>query len=188
MIIQFCGLSGSGKSTLAKATAAVLQKQGVAVEVIDGDEYRDSLCKGLGFSKPDRMENMRRMAFVAYQLSKHGIVAIICAINPYEEMRELVRQSYPGVITAHIDCSITTLAVRDTKGLYQKAFLPVNHPSHISNLTGVNDVFDIPVNPDIYINTDNTTIHNGVNKILLYIQQQVTGITQQRFVTLAKTG
>jgi adenylylsulfate kinase len=188
MIIQFCGLSGSGKSTLAKAAAATLQKQGIDVEVIDGDEYRATLCKGLGFSKQDRMENMRRMAFVARQLSRHGIVAIICSINPYEEMREEVRRSYPAVVTAHIDCPVETLKVRDTKGLYQKAFLPTNDPAHITNLTGVNDPFDIPAKPDLYINTDTETISNCVNKMVRYIQEHLHSRTYSRSLILAKTG
>lgn len=169
MIIQFCGLSGSGKSTVAKAAAAALKKQGIAVEVIDGDEYRATLCKGLGFSKQDRLENMRRMAFVAAQLSKHGVVTIICAINPYEEMRKEIAATYPNVATAFIDCAIETLKIRDTKGLYQKAFLPKHHPDKVNNLTGVNDPFDKPQHPDIYINTDKETIVSGVNKMVAFI-------------------
>jgi adenylylsulfate kinase len=166
MIIQFCGLSGSGKSTIARAAETELKKKRIEVEVIDGDEYRSTLCRGLGFSKQDRFENMRRMSFVAHQLSKHGIVALICAINPYEEMRREVAQTYPNVITVFIDCSVETLKIRDTKGLYQKAFLPLEHPQRINNLTGINDPFDRPVNPDIYINTDSETIISCVNKIV----------------------
>ena len=169
MIIQFCGLSGSGKSTLARAAATALKKQGIDVEIIDGDEYRATLCKGLGFSKQDRLENMRRMAFVAAQLSKHGVVTIICAINPYEEMRKEVSAAYPNVVTAFIDCSVETLKIRDTKGLYQKAFLPLHHPDRINNLTGINDPFDRPAKPDIYINTDKETIVSCVNKMVSFV-------------------
>src|SRR5258706_6494107 len=122
MIIQMCGLSGSRKSTLARSVEPILRKQKIKVEILDGDEYRQTLCRGLGFSREDRSENLRRMAFVARQLSKHGIVAIICAINPYEEIRREIAANYPDVTTVHIDCSIEILKSRDTKGLYQKAF------------------------------------------------------------------
>lgn len=154
MIIQLCGLSGTGKSTLARAVETTLARQGWSVEIIDGDEYRKTLCQGLGFSEKDRMENVRRMAFVAAQLSKHGVIVLICAINPYEKIREEIREQYLQVKTVHIDCSIQTLRQRDTKGLYLRAFLPDDHPEKISNLTGINDPFDIPVDPDLYINTD----------------------------------
>jgi len=166
-------LSGSGKSTLARAAEAELIKQGIEVEIIDGDEYRATLCKGLGFSRQDRFENMRRMAFVAHQLSKHGVVVIICAINPYEEIRHEVKTTYPNVLTAFIDCSVETLKIRDTKGLYQKAFLPLHHPDRINNLTGINDPFEDPLTPDIYINTDNETIISCVNKMVNFVKNNL---------------
>lgn len=173
MIIQFCGLSGAGKSTLARAAEKELIKHGVAVEIIDGDEYRSSLCKGLGFTMQDRFENMRRMGFVAHQLSKHGVVSIICAINPYEVIRQELKQIYPDVFTAFIDCTVETLKIRDTKGLYQKAFLPLHHPQRINNLTGINDPFNKPENPDLYINTDKDTVINCVNKLVNFILQDI---------------
>lgn len=172
MIIQMCGLSGAGKSTLAGAVEMLLKKRRIKVEIIDGDEYRKTLCNGLGFSREDRMENVRRMAFVARQLSKHGIVAIICAINPYEEMRREIAKKYPGVFTIHIDCTLETLKIRDTKGLYQKAFLPEDHPEKIKNLTGINDPFDRPPKPDLYINTDTDTIIHCTNKIVHFIRER----------------
>jgi len=174
MIIQFCGLSGAGKSTLAKTTGVELRNRHLAVEIIDGDEYRKTLCTGLGFSKKDRIENIRRMAFVAGKLSDHNIISIICAINPYEEMRREIASAYKNVMIIHIDCLLETLKIRDTKGLYQKALLPDAHPEKILNLTGINDSFDIPVNPDLYINTDKHTISDCTNKIVSYILEQYT--------------
>ena len=186
MIIQFCGLSGSGKSTLARAAESALIKDGIKVEVIDGDEYRATLCKGLGFSRQDRFENVRRMAFVARQLSKHGIVVIICAINPYEEIREEIKNTYPNVITAFIDCSIETLKSRDTKGLYQKAFLPEGDPKRITNLTGINDPFDRPVAPDLYVNTDAKTIKNCATNVVRFIKEQLQINTDQKLTAVRK--
>ncbi|MDP4262364.1 MAG: adenylyl-sulfate kinase [Bacteroidota bacterium] len=186
MIIQMCGLSGSGKSTLARAAENVLKKQQIKVEILDGDEYRQTLCKGLGFSRHDRSENIRRMAFVARQLSKHEIVAVICAINPYEEIRREIAVSYPGVSTVHIDCSIEILKARDTKGLYQKAFLPEGHPERISNLTGINDAFDEPEQPDLYINTDTDTIITCTNKLIHFIHERLKYTEKNRMAKVFK--
>ena len=169
MIIQFCGLSGAGKSTLARAVETDLKSNAVEVEILDGDEYRTSLCSDLGFSKNERMENVRRMAFVAHQLSKHGIVSVICAINPYAAMREEITAAYPDVKTIFIDCAVETLMMRDTKGLYRRAMLPQGHPEKINNLTGVNDPFERPQQPDLYINTGTETVESAVKKITTFI-------------------
>ena len=171
MIIQLCGLSGAGKTTLAKTAEKDLTLQHFSVEVLDGDEYRKSLCKELSFSKKDRFENLRRMAFVARQLSKHGIIAIICAINPYEEMRQEIGVSYPNVKTIHIDCSLETLRCRDTKGLYEKALLPEGHPDRIINFTGVSDPFETPIRPDLYVNTDGYSVEECAFKIVHFIRR-----------------
>src|ERR1700761_2596598 len=124
MIIQLCGLSGAGKTTLASKTSALLIENGFASEIIDGDEYRKELCADLGFSRDDRKQNIRRLAFVAGKLSKHNVICIICAINPYEDVRNEIKTKYERVKTVFINCNIDTLTKRDTKGLYKRAFLP----------------------------------------------------------------
>jgi adenylylsulfate kinase len=181
MILQFCGLSGAGKSTLARAVETQLHYAGIDVEILDGDEYRSTLCKDLGFSKEERNENIKRMAFVARQLSKHGVVAVICAINPYEEVRKEIKLLYPDVKTVFIDCPVETLTIRDTKGLYKRAMLPQDHPDRIHNLTGVNDPFERPQNPDVYINTGFESIESGVKKITAFITAYVNSSSQQYF-------
>jgi adenylylsulfate kinase len=186
MIIQMCGLSGSGKSTLARAAEAILITQNIKVDILDGDEYRQTLCKGLGFSRQDRSENIRRMAFVARQLSRHGIVAIICAINPYDEIRREIAVNYPDVSTVHVDCTIEILKARDTKGLYQKAFLPKDHPDKINNLTGINDLFDIPEQPDLHINTDTDTIITCTNKLIHFIHERMKRMERRRLAELVQ--
>ena len=153
MIIQLCGLSGVGKSTLCQLVNEKLKLSGIPCEIIDGDDYRELLCRDLGFSRQDRNENIRRLGFVASKLSAHGVVAIICAINPYQEIRDELKEKYKNVKTIFVDCQLTELVRRDTKGLYRRAMLPSADPQHIPNLTGVNDPFDIPLNPDLYINT-----------------------------------
>ena len=169
MIIQFCGLSGSGKTTLATAVQQLLRPRGIPVEIIDGDEYRKLLCADLGFSKEDRNQNIRRLAFVASKLSTHNIVAIICAINPYDNIRQEISAKYSNVKTVHIDCDLDTLIQRDTKGLYKKALLPTDHPEKVNNLTGVNDPFDPPEDPDLVISSAKESIAVSAEKLAGFI-------------------
>jgi len=169
MIIQFCGLSGVGKSTLAACTKKYLSEKGIPVEMIDGDIYRSKLCKDLGFSKKDRQENIRRLGFIASRFSKQGIVSIMSVINPFEETRLELARNYPNVKTIFLDCSLETLFERDTKGLYKRTLLPEGDPNKLTNLTGVNDTFEIPSNPDLYINTGTQAIAECTQLISKFI-------------------
>jgi len=173
MIIQFCGLSGSGKTTLATNVKKIFHKKDIDVEIIDGDEYRKVLCADLGFSKEDRNQNIKRLAFVASRLSNYNIISIICAINPYEDVRKEVAAQYNNVKTVFIDCDINTLIQRDTKGLYKKAYLPDGHPDKVKNLTGVNDPFEIPANPDLVINTSTTSVEDAVQILTQFILDNI---------------
>ena len=169
MIIQFCGLSGSGKTTLAENVKSQLAQKNINVEIIDGDEYRKVLCADLGFSKEHRNQNIRRLAFVAGKLAKYNIVPIICAINPYEDIRQETISSYENVKTIFIDCEMEVLIQRDTKGLYKKALLPDGHPDKINNLTGVNDPFEIPLNADLIIRSDLESVEKSTEKLASFI-------------------
>jgi len=173
MIIQLCGLSGAGKTTLALAVKALAKKQGVQVAVIDGDQYRSSLCKDLGFSKEDRCENLRRLTKVAAEHSHEGEVAIISAIHPYREARIQLKQLYPEQIkTVFVDCPLKVLIQRDTKGLYKRALLPDGDPDKLSNLTGVGDPFEVPLQPDLHLHTDQHSVKESSEKLLNFILQQ----------------
>jgi adenylylsulfate kinase len=169
MIIQFCGLSGSGKTTLANGVKLLLSDRALGTEVIDGDIYRKILCPDLGFSKADRNENIRRLAFVASVLSKYNVIAIICAINPYQEIRDEISTRYANVKTVYIDCHLDVLIQRDTKQLYRKALLPDGHPEKIDNLSGINDPFEIPEAPDLIIKTDSESIENSIQRLFQFI-------------------
>src|SRR4030095_16669186 len=173
MIIQFCGLSGSGKTTLARKAKEYFDSKGVDIEIIDGDEYRKFLCSDLGFTKEDRNTNIRRLAFVAGKLSQYKIVSIICAINPYEDIRTEVILTYPGVKTVFIKCSLEELMRRDPKGMYARAFLPEGHPARINNLSGVNDPFEVHPNPDLIIETDEETVYESSQKLIRYIESEI---------------
>ncbi|MFT4204314.1 MAG: adenylyl-sulfate kinase [Chitinophagaceae bacterium] len=167
MIIQLCGMSGAGKTTISRIVQREAANQyGIKVEVIDGDVYRKTLSKDLGFSKPDRIENMKRLGKEAYRLSKEGIVAIISAINPYTEVRDELKKTYPFVKEVFVDCSLDVLVQRDTKQLYKKALLPEDHPDKLKNLTGVNDPFEKPLHPDLHLHTDNMGVDECVRQLL----------------------
>src|ERR1700741_5497836 len=169
MILLFCGLSGAGKSTLAEKVKNKLAAEDIFVEVMDADEYRQRLFKDLGYSMEDRFENIRRLGFIANKFSSHNIITIISAINPYDSIRKELVRTYKNVKVVHIDCGIDVLIDRDTKGLYRRALLPEGHPDKLSNLTGINDPFEAPVSPDLYINTDTMEIKECVNEIKSFI-------------------
>ncbi|HUC79991.1 MAG TPA: adenylyl-sulfate kinase [Flavisolibacter sp.] len=166
-IIQLTGLSGAGKTTLATRLHALLQEAGFPAVVIDADVYRKTVNKDLGFSAADRKENIRRLAAIAHDYSSQGTIAILAAINPFEEVRQEVARRY-GAKTVWIRCSLDMLIQRDTKGLYRKAFLPEGHPEKLKNLTGVNDPYEEPLQPDLIINTDEMSEAEAVNMLLQF--------------------
>jgi adenylylsulfate kinase len=169
MILLFCGLSGAGKTTLAKNVAIELVELGIKIEIIDGDEYRQEICKDLGFSKEDRYENIRRLGFIASRFSAQGIVTVVSAINPYDDVRRELADKYDNVHIVHVDCPVNKLINRDTKGLYKRALLPDGHPDKLLNLTGINDQFDAPYDADFYINTSKNTIQQSTSMLLYYV-------------------
>jgi adenylylsulfate kinase len=154
LLIQLTGLSGAGKTTIANGVKKLLEQREHRVEVIDADIYRKLLCNDLGFSKEDRNENIRRLGFVANLLATNGAIAILAAINPYDEIRQELRKYGPHVNTVWINCDIATLIERDTKQLYKQAMLPDNHPGKIKNLSGINDPYEVPQNADLVIHTN----------------------------------
>jgi len=167
-IIQMTGLSGSGKSTLATAAKKKLLEEGILLEVIDGDVYRQTYNRDLGFSAADRKENMRRLGSIANDFKNRGIPTIIAAINPFEEIRQELHARYDAK-TVWINCTLDELVKRDPKGLYKKAFLPDSHPDKITNLTGVNDVFENPTLVDLVINTANMNIEECTELLYNYV-------------------
>jgi adenylylsulfate kinase len=172
MILQFTGLSGAGKTTLAQKVKALLQQQQLPVEIIDGDVYRNTLCKDLGFSMADRCENIRRLGKLAHKFSGNNCIAIIAAINPYEAIRNELAEKYEAK-TVWIKCSIDVLTQRDTKGLYKRAALPDGHPEKLHNLTGVNDVYEAPALPHLVIDTAAEDAAASTEKLYRFIVQQL---------------
>ncbi len=169
LILWFTGLSGAGKSTLANALVPRLA--GHRVEILDGDEVRTHLSKGLGFSKEDRDTNIRRIGFVARLLARHGVTVITAAISPYAATRDEVRAQAEAEGIAFVEvfaeAEIGALAERDVKGLYKKALA-----GEIAHFTGVSDPYEPPVRPDVVARTDRETVEVSVGRILSALEER----------------
>jgi adenylyl-sulfate kinase len=133
---------------------------GAKVEVLDGDVVRTYLSKGLGFSKEDRDENIRRIGFVCELLSRNGVIAIAAAISPYRAVREEVRARIPNFVEVYVECPIEVLAERDVKGLYKQALA-----GQIPNFTGVSDPYEPPAAPEVVVNSSRETVEQSVERI-----------------------
>jgi adenylylsulfate kinase len=163
-ILWFTGMSGAGKSTLSQALAKQLAGV-VPIEVLDGDEVREHLSRGLTFSREDRDINVRRIAFVARTLARHGVTVITAAISPYADIRQEARRlaEQAGVIFVEIyaRAELASLVARDVKGLYKKALA-----NEIPHFTGVSDPYEPPTDPDVEAYTDRESVEESAARIL----------------------
>jgi adenylylsulfate kinase len=171
-IIQLTGLSGCGKTTLSNKIKQLFAAQNIHIEILDGDQYRKTLCKDLGFSKNDRLENIRRLGNLASSLINQYAVIIIAAINPYEEARAELKLKH-NAKTVWINCELESLIIRDTKGLYKRALLPDEDPDRIFNLTGVNDSYETPLSYDLKLDTHLESIDESAAKLHQFINDQL---------------
>ncbi|HBY96453.1 MAG TPA: adenylyl-sulfate kinase [Chloroflexi bacterium] len=147
--LWFTGLSGAGKSTLSALIAEELRSRGHKVEVLDGDEVRTHVSKGLGFSKEDRDINIRRIGWICELLTHNDVVAIAAAISPYRAVRDELREKIGRFVEVYVHCSIDVLAQRDPKGLYRRALA-----GEITHFTGVSDPYEPPLDPDVVCYSD----------------------------------
>lgn len=166
-VLWFTGLSGSGKSTLSRMIEGELRKRGCKVEVLDGDEVRENLSKGLGFSKEDRDTNIRRIGYVAKLLSRNGAIAITAAISPYKDVRDQCRAMNRHFVEIYAECSIEELTRRDVKGLYEKAL-----SGEIKNFTGISDPYEAPDNAEVTINSESQSEEESLKAIMDYLEGQ----------------
>lgn len=162
-ILWFTGPSGAGKSTLAHAVAAALARRGISrLEVLDGDDIREHISKGLGFTREDRRTNVLRIGYVARLLAKHGVVAITAAISPYAEDRRAVREaSSVPFIEVHASVPLEALIARDPKGLYKRALA-----GELPHFTGVSAPYEPPEAPEIRVLTGEETIEESTRRII----------------------
>jgi adenylylsulfate kinase len=167
-VLWFTGLSGAGKSTLAGRVAPLLRAKGVRVEVLDGDEVRENLSKGLGFSREDRDTNIRRIGFVANLLARNGVCAVTAAISPYRAIRdEIRRKAEAPFVEVFVDAPLAVAEARDPKGLYRKARAGV-----IQQFTGVSDPYEPPLSPDLVVRTGEEPAEESARKVIEHLQRR----------------
>jgi adenylyl-sulfate kinase len=159
--IWLMGLSASGKTTLARLLGAALKQRGFRIEILDGDVVRTTLSKGLGFNRQDRETNLRRIAMMAQDLVRQQIVTIVAAICPYHAIREEVRSIIGEMVEVYVNCPLEVCISRDPKGLYRKAL-----SGKIQHFTGIGDVFETPVCPDVEVTTHVETPEESLTRII----------------------
>jgi len=164
--LWFTGLSGSGKSTLSQLVAARLRELGARVEVLDGDIVRTLLCQGLGFSREDREENIRRIGFVCELLARNGVIAIAAAISPYRAGRDELRERITNFVEIHMNCPVEVLIQRDVKGLYKRAIA-----GEIAHFTGISDPYEPPLSPEVTIDSSSDSPESSVATILHLLEE-----------------
>lgn len=168
LTLWFTGLSGSGKSTLAQYLTPMLREMGHRVEVLDGDEVRENLSKGLGFSKEDRDTNIRRIGYVANMLARNGVISITAAISPYTAIRREVRErAQAPFVEVYVRCPLEVVEERDTKGLYKKARAGI-----IKNFTGISDPYEEPEAPEVVVDTAAETIEQSAAKVIAFLRSR----------------
>src|SRR5437867_11817023 len=155
------GLSGAGKSTLAAAVATALRRHATQVEILDGDEVRQNLSKGLGFSREDRDTNIRRIGYVAKLLTRNGVVVITAAISPYRAVRDEVRREIGAFVEVYVKASLDECVRRDTKGLYRRALA-----GEIPQFTGVSDPYEEPLRPELVIDTEREVVGESAARVV----------------------
>jgi adenylylsulfate kinase len=162
--IWLTGLPSAGKTTIARALAKRLESDGHRVEVLDGDEIREFLSAGLGFSREDRHTNVQRIGFVAELLASHGVKTLVPVIAPYAASREAVRKRHQvtgtGYVEVHVATPLDICSQRDVKGLYAK-----QAAGELSGLTGVDDPYEAPTDPDLRIATHEQTIEESAKML-----------------------
>jgi bifunctional enzyme CysN/CysC len=170
-VIWLTGLSSAGKSTIATELERELFNQGRHAYVLDGDNIRHGLGSNLGFSPKDRAENIRRVSEVAKLLADAGFICITAFISPYREDRDLARKMMPsGRFTeVFVNAPLEVCEQRDPKGLYAKA-----RAKEIKEFTGISAPYEIPLNPEIELRTDQLSVADCVGRILDYLQMQET--------------
>jgi sulfate adenylyltransferase len=164
--LWFTGLPCAGKSAVAEQLLVLLMEGGLRVTLLDGDTVRTHLSKGLSFSKEDRDTNVERIGFVASEIVRHRGMVICAAVSPYRETRERVRQMMPegAFVEVFIDTPVEECERRDVKGFYAKA-----RAGQISHFTGVNDPYEAPLQPEIALQTQQTTAHANAEELLRFL-------------------
>jgi len=164
--IWFTGLSGAGKTTIVNFIERELRERGYKLEVLDGDVVRTNLTKGLGFSKEDRDENIRRIGFVSHLLTRNGVIVLVSAISPYRDIRDEVRHRIGNFVEVYVNAPIDICEERDVKGLYKKA-----RAGEIKGFTGIDDPYEHPLHPEVECRTDLESLEESAHKVLAKMKE-----------------
>ena len=173
MCLWFTGLSGSGKSTTADAVVPLLEQRGRVVTVLDGDVVRTHLSRGLGFSREDRDENVRRVGFVAAEIVRHGGYVVCSLVSPYRstrgEVREMVNQAggEGAFVEVFVDTPLEVVMERDVKGLYA-----ASQRGEVAQMTGVADPYEPPVSPELRLETVGCAVDDNAQAIVRWLDDR----------------
>lgn len=164
----FTGLSGSGKSTVANAVAALLHERGRLAYVLDGDNVRHGLCRDLGFTPADRVENIRRIGELAKLMTDVGVITLAAFVSPYRADRALAASLQPGsFFEIYIKADLATCEERDPKGLYKKA-----RAGEIKHFTGIDDPYEEPLNPALVVDTSSLSLRECAQQVLQMMEDK----------------
>jgi adenylylsulfate kinase len=171
VILWFTGLSGAGKSSLAHALEERLHQLACHTFVLDGDNVRQGLCRDLGFSDPDRRENIRRIAELAKLMLDAGLITLTAFISPFQAERQTARQlvAADDFIEIYCQCALSVCEQRDVKGLYKKA-----RRGEIAQFTGISSPYEVPEHPELILNTDQMSLEQCVERVLsLLLEREI---------------
>jgi adenylylsulfate kinase len=161
LTVWFTGLPSAGKTTIARALEKRLLDEGRRVELLDGDVVRTHLTRGLGYSRADRDENIRRIGFVAHLLARNGVVVLCSVVSPYREVREEIRALHEGrFFEVYVSTPVDVCTERDVKGLYAK-----QKAGEMTGLTGIDDPYEAPENPELVVPTHTQTLDESVEAV-----------------------
>jgi adenylylsulfate kinase len=165
-VVWLTGLSGSGKTTIGSSLQIQLQELGLRAELLDGDEVRRQLSPDLGFTKADRETHARRVVYLSKLLAKNGIITLVSLIAPYRSFREYARREIVDYVEVYVKTPLETCIKRDPKGLYKKAL-----KGEITDMTGLQDPYEEPVNPELVIETERLTVDESARLILSKLKE-----------------
>lgn len=159
--LWFTGIPSSGKSAIAHRVYDLLLRRGLPAELLDGPEVRQSLSRGLGFTREDREENVRRIGYVAKLLSRNGVIAICAAVSPYRATRAEIRRHVTNFVEVFVDCPVSIAEERDPEGLYARA-----RAGMIDDFTGISDPYEPPDAPEVHIHSDREPLEQAAAKVV----------------------
>ncbi len=169
-VVWFTGLPGSGKTTIAKGVMEELRKRGYRVELLDGDWVRKTINPDAGFTREERNRHLYRVAWIARLLARNGVIVLCSFVSPYRDtrakIREIVEEEVP-FIEAFVKCSLEEVIRRDPKGLYKKALR-----GEIKHMTGIDDPYEEPLNPEITVDSEHNSIEENVKTVIKYLEDK----------------